>query len=69
MNQMIVIIGTAEMIYMRKTAGHTCTDYAANTEITTELNITTVLSTLQEYRRKWLQHINRLSDNRLPRKT
>jgi hypothetical protein len=32
-----------------------------------ELNITSVLDKIQEYRRNWLQHIYRMPRNRLPR--
>ena len=55
-------ITTAEMNYMRKTAGCPWTDY--KTETAKELNITPVLDKIQGYRRKWLQHINRMSHNR-----
>jgi hypothetical protein len=49
-----------------KTAGYTWTDYKANTKIAKE-NITPVLDRIQEYRREWLQHINRMACSRLPR--
>jgi hypothetical protein len=52
---------------MRVTAGYTWTDHKTNTEIVKELNITTVLDKIQDYRRKWIQHLNRESRNRLPR--
>jgi hypothetical protein len=45
---------------MTETAGYTWTDHKANTEIAKELNITSVLKKIQEYRRNWLQHTNRL---------
>jgi hypothetical protein len=50
-------ITAVEMKYMRKTAEYTCTDYKTNTETAKELNITSVLDKIQEYRRIWLQHI------------
>jgi len=37
----------AEMKYVTKTAGYTCTDYKTNTEIANELNITPVLDKIQ----------------------
>jgi len=46
-------ITAAEVKYMRKTAGYTWT-YKTYTEITKELNITTVLDRKQDYRRKWI---------------
>ena len=36
------------MKYMRKTGGHTWTDYKTNTEIANELNITPVLDKIQD---------------------
>ena len=41
--------------------------YKKNTEITKGPNITPSLNKVQEYRRNWLQHINRMPCNRLPR--
>jgi hypothetical protein len=55
------------MKYMRRTAGYIWTDHKTNTEIAKVLNITTVLDKMQEYKRKWKQHVNRMSHNRLPR--
>ena len=60
-------ITAAEMKYMRKTAGYTWTDYKTNTQITKELNITPILEELLEYKRNWIQHVNRMPRNRLPR--
>jgi hypothetical protein len=60
-------ISTAEMKYMRRTAGYTLTDYKTNTQIAKELKITPILDKLLEYNRKWIQHLNRMSRNRLPR--
>ena len=51
---------------MRRTAGYTWTDYKTNTQITKELRITPILDKLLEYKRKWIQHVNRMP-RRLPR--
>ena len=59
-------ITAAEMKYTRKTTGYTWTDYKTNTEFTNELNITPVLDEILDYRRNYLQHINRNHHNRLP---
>jgi uncharacterized membrane-anchored protein YhcB (DUF1043 family) len=40
-------------------ARYTWTDYKTSIETEKELNITPVLDKIQEYRRNWLQHINR----------
>jgi hypothetical protein len=60
-------ITAAEMNYMRRTAGYTWTDYKTNTQITKELKITPILDKLLEYKRNWIQHVNRMPRNRLPR--
>jgi hypothetical protein len=52
---------------MRRTAGCTWTDYKTNTQITKELKITPILEKLLEYKRKWIQHVNRMPRNRSPR--
>ena len=60
-------ITAAEMKYMRRTAGYTWTGYKTNLHIAKELDITPVLDKLQEYKRDWTQHLNRMPRERLPR--
>jgi phage anti-repressor protein len=55
------------MKYTRKTAGYTWTDYRTITEFAKELNITPVSDKKQEYRRNWLERVNRMLRNRLQR--
>ena len=55
------------MKYMRKTAGYTWTDQRTNSHIAKELKITPILDTLLEQNRNWIQHVNRMPRNRLPR--
>jgi len=55
------------MKYMRRTAGYIWTDYKTNAQIAKELKITPILDKLLEYERNWLQHVNRMPRNRLPR--
>jgi hypothetical protein len=52
---------------MRRTAGHIWTDYKTNAQIAKELKITPILDKLLEYKRNWIQHVNRMPRNRLPR--
>jgi hypothetical protein len=52
---------------MRRTAGYTRTNYKTNTQIAKELKITPILNKLLEYKRNWIQHVNRMSRNGLPR--
>ena len=60
-------ITAAEMKYMRRTAGYTWTDYKTNTQITKEFKIIPILDKLMGYKRNWIQHVNRMPLNRLPR--
>jgi len=61
-------ITAAEMKLMRKTAGYTWTDYKANGQIAKELKKKRPnLDKLLEYERSWIQHVNRMPRNRLPR--
>ena len=57
-------ITAAEMKYMRRTAGYTWTDYKTNAQIAKELKITPILDKLLEYKRSWMQHVNRMPWNR-----
>jgi hypothetical protein len=59
-------ITAAEMKYMRRTAGYTWTDHKTNIDIAKELNITPVLDKIQDYKRKWIQHVNRMPHNNYP---
>ena len=60
-------ITAAEMKYVRRTAGYTWADYKTNVQIANKLKITPILDKLLEYKRNWIQHVNRMSRNRLPR--
>jgi len=60
-------ITAADMKCMRRTAGYTWTDYKTNTQITKELKITPIMSKLLEYKRNWVQNVNRMPRSRLPR--
>jgi hypothetical protein len=57
-------ITAAEMKYM-KTTGCIWTDYKTNTQIAKEFKITPILDKLLEYKRNWLQYVNRMPRNRL----
>jgi hypothetical protein len=43
------------------------TDYKTNAQIANELKITPILDKLLEYKRSWIQHVNRMPRNKLPR--
>jgi len=55
------------MKYMRRTAGYTRTEYKTNTQIAKELKITPILDKLLEYKRNWIQRVNRMPRYRSPR--
>jgi hypothetical protein len=55
------------MKFMRRTAGYTRKDYKTNTQIAKELKITPIWDKLLEYKRNWIQHVNIMPRNRLPR--
>jgi hypothetical protein len=59
-------ITATEIKYMRRTAEYTWTVYKTNIQITTELKITQISNKLQEYKRNWTQHVNRMPRERLP---
>jgi len=46
---------------------YTWTDDKTNAQIAKELKITSILDKLMEYKRSWIQHVNRMPRNRLPR--
>jgi hypothetical protein len=61
------IITAAKMKYMRRTAGYIWTDYKTNTQIAKKLEITPIWEKFLEYKGNWIQHVNRMPRNRLPR--
>jgi hypothetical protein len=59
-------ITAAEVKYMRRTAGYIWTDYNTNTQIAKEIKETPIFDKLLEYKRNWIQRVNRIPHNRLP---
>ena len=57
----------AEMKYMTRTAGYTWTNYKTNKQNANELKITPFLDKLLEYKKNWIQQVNRMPRNSLPR--
>jgi hypothetical protein len=57
---------TAHIIGTHKRVGHTWTDHKTNIKIPKELNIITVLDKIQGFKRKWVQHVNRMPRNKWP---
>ena len=61
-------IEAAEMKLLRPLAGYTLYDHKTNTSIRKELRIKSILDKIDEYRKKWLLHIKRMPQNRIPLK-
>jgi hypothetical protein len=61
-------IQSTEMNFLQKTKGCTKLDHITNEIIRTELNIYPVNDTIEQYRKNWLQHINRMQDTKLPKR-
>jgi len=62
-------IKTAEMKLLRPLAGYTLYDHKTNNSICKELRITSILDKIDEYRKKWLLHIQRMPQNLIPQKS
>jgi hypothetical protein len=62
-------ITAAEIKYKRRTAGYIRTDYKTNIQISNKLKntVSPILDKLLEYKRNWIQHVNRMPRNRLTR--
>lgn len=58
---------SAEMKFLRRTKGCTREDRFKNDEIREELNVKSLNERMMEYRNKWLQHVQRMDNSRLPK--
>ena len=58
----------AEMKLLRPLAGYNFYDYKTNDSIRRELQTDCILDKIDEYRRNWLTHIQRMPQNRIPLK-
>ena len=57
------------MTLLRPLAGYTLYDHKTNDYIRRELRITDILDRMDEYRRNWFQHLQRMPQNRIPLKS
>jgi hypothetical protein len=62
-------IQSTEMNFLRKTKGCSKLDRITNEMIRTELNIYSVNDTVEQYHNNWFQHINRMQDTILPKRS
>jgi len=51
---------------VRRMAKHTWQDYKTNEDILSELKISPVVEKIQNYRNKWLQHVQQMDGDKLP---
>ena len=57
------------MKLLRPLAGYTLYDHKTNDYIRRELQITGILDKIDEYRRNWFQHLQRMPQKRIPLKS
>jgi len=57
------------MKLLRPLAGHTFNDHKTNDSIRRELQTECILDKIDEYRRNWLLHLQRMPHNRIPLKS
>jgi len=62
-------IEEAKMKLLRPLVGYTLYDHKTNDYIRRELQITGILDNIDEYRRNWFQHLQRMPQNRIPLKS
>jgi hypothetical protein len=62
-------IEAAEMKLLRPLAGRTFNDHKTNDSIHHELQTERILDNIDEYRRNWLLHLQRMPQNRIPSKS
>jgi hypothetical protein len=59
---------SAEMRFIRRTAGYTLLDRKKSEDILQELKVDPIMDFVQEYRKSWKEHVIRMNKNRLPKK-
>jgi len=57
------------MKLLRPLAGYTLNDHKTNDYIRREIRITGILEEIDEYRRNWFLHLQRMPQNRIPLKS
>jgi len=62
-------IEAAEMKLLRPLAGYTLYDHKTNDSVRRELQTECILNKIDEYRRNWLLHLQRIPPNRIPLKS
>jgi hypothetical protein len=57
----------AEMHFLRSVAGYRLIDHRRNEHIREKLQIMDINSRIKDYQIKWLQHLERMEQNRIPK--
>ena len=60
-------IQTAELKFLRSVKRCNRRDHIRNEEMRSNLDIFAVNEKIKEYRRKWIQHIDRMEESRIPK--
>jgi hypothetical protein len=58
---------SAEMRFLRRTAGYTRWDHQRNEDILTELQMSQITEFIYQYRKNWKEHADRMSSDRIPK--
>jgi hypothetical protein len=58
---------SAEMRFLRRTAGYTRWDHKRNEDILTELQISQITEFICQYRKNWKEYVYRMSSDRIPK--
>jgi hypothetical protein len=58
---------SAEMRFLRRTAGYTRWDHKRNDDILTELQMSQITEFMCQYRKNWKEHVDRMSSDRIPK--
>jgi len=62
-------VEAAEMKLLRPLAGYTLHDHRTNDSVRRELQTECILDKIDEYKRNWLLHLQRMPPNRIPLKS
>lgn len=60
-------VEVAEMRFLRAVAGYRRSDRKRNEDIRVELGVTGMCSMIRAYQENWLQHLNNMTDQRIPK--
>jgi hypothetical protein len=58
---------SAEMCFLRTTAGYTGWDHKRNEDILTELQISQITEFIYQYRKHWKEYVDRMISDRIPK--